>query len=118
MVRPLHRSLGKVGDDVPCVQDAEYFRDAFLAVQELVNKGLILAGHDISAGGLITTLLEMCFANVEGGMEINLDKIEGARYRQDSVCREPGYRYPGQRQAQGRSEEDSGRCRRRLCEAR
>ena len=45
----------------PCVQDAEYFRDAFLAVQELVNKGLILAGHDISAGGLITTLLEMCF---------------------------------------------------------
>ena len=60
----------------PSVQDAEYFRDAFLAVQELVNKGLILAGHDISAGGLITTLLEMCFANVEGGMEINLDKIK------------------------------------------
>ena len=40
------------------------------------TKGLILAGHDISAGGLITTLLEMCFANVEGGMEINLDKIK------------------------------------------
>ena len=69
------QSLGKVGDDVPCVQDAEYFRDAFLAVQELVNKGLILAGHDISAGGLITTLLEMCFANVEGGLEVNLDKL-------------------------------------------
>ena len=65
-----------MGDDVPCVQDAEYFRDAFLAVQELVNKGLILAGHDISAGGLITTLLEMCFANVEGGMEISLDKMK------------------------------------------
>ena len=65
-----------MGDEVPSVQDAEYFRDAFLAVQELVNKGLILAGHDISAGGLITTLLEMCFANVEGGMEINLDKIK------------------------------------------
>ena len=44
--------------------------------QELVNKGLILAGHDISAGGLITTLLEMCFANVEGGSEINLYKIK------------------------------------------
>ena len=70
------QTLGKVGDEVPSVQDAEYFRDAFLAVQELVNKGLILAGHDISAGGLITTLLEMCFANVEGGMEINLDKIK------------------------------------------
>ena len=70
------QSLGKVGSEVPCVQDAEYFRDAFLAVQELVNKGLILAGHDISAGGLITTLLEMCFANVEGGLEISLDKMK------------------------------------------
>lgn len=70
------QSLGKVGDEVPCVQDAEYFRDAFLAVQELINKGLVLAGHDISAGGLITTLLEMCFANVEGGMEIDLDKMK------------------------------------------
>ena len=70
------QSLGKVGSDVPQVQSAEYFRDAFLAVQELVNKGYILAGHDISAGGLITTLLEMCFANVEGGMEISLDKIK------------------------------------------
>ena len=35
-----------------------------------------MSGHDISAGGLITTLLEMCFANVEGGMEITLDKIK------------------------------------------
>ena len=66
----------KVGSDVPTVQNPEYFRDAFLAVQELINKGLILAGHDISAGGLITTLLEMCFANTEGGMEIELDKIK------------------------------------------
>ncbi|MBP1594276.1 MAG: phosphoribosylformylglycinamidine synthase, partial [Bacteroidetes bacterium] len=70
------QSLNKVGDDVPCVQDVEYFRDAFLAVQELVNKGLIIAGHDISAGGLITTLLEMCFANEEGGLEVNLDKMK------------------------------------------
>ena len=70
------QSLGKVGDDVPTVQEAEYFRDAFLAVQALINKGLIMAGHDISAGGLITTLLEMCFANVEGGMEISLNKLK------------------------------------------
>lgn len=70
------QSLGKIGDDVPTVQNPEYFRDAFLAVQELINKNLILAGHDISAGGLITTLLEMCFSNMEGGMEINLNKIK------------------------------------------
>ena len=49
------RDRNKIGDDVPTVQNPEYFRDAFLAVQELVNKGLIMAGHDISAGGLITT---------------------------------------------------------------
>ena len=70
------QSLYKVGDDVPTVQNPEYFRDAFLAIQELVKKGLILAGHDISAGGLITTLLEMCFANTEGGLSISLNKIK------------------------------------------
>ena len=69
------QSLNKVGDDVPTVTDPDYFRDAFNAIQQLIRKDIILAGHDISAGGLITTLLEMCFANVEGGMELNLDKI-------------------------------------------
>ncbi len=67
--------LGKVGSDVPTVKNPEYFRDAFLAVQDLVNNGLILAGHDISAGGLITCLLEMCFANVKGGVDANLKGI-------------------------------------------
>jgi phosphoribosylformylglycinamidine synthase len=70
------QSLNKIGNDVPTVKDPEYFRDAFLAVQELVDKGMIMAGHDISAGGLITTLLEMCFANVEGGIEVNLNKLK------------------------------------------
>ena len=70
------QSQNKVGSDVPSVKDPEYFRDAFNAVQELIQKGWILAGHDISAGGLITTLLEMCFANTEGGLEINLDKLK------------------------------------------
>ena len=70
------QSQGKVGSDVPTVRDAEYFRDAFNAVQELIKRGLILAGHDISAGGLITTLLEMTFANTKGGLEVSLDKIK------------------------------------------
>ena len=69
------QSLNKVGSDVPTCKNPEYFRDAFNAVQKLVNDGLVLAGHDISAGGLITTLLEMCFANTEGGMEVNVDKF-------------------------------------------
>ena len=69
------QSLGKVGDDVPTVKNPEYFADAFMAVQQMIEKGWILAGHDISAGGLITTLLEMCFANQKGGMHINLHDI-------------------------------------------
>ena len=69
------QSLGKVGDDVPTVSNAEYFADCFEAVQELINRGWIMAGHDISAGGLITTLLEMTFANTHGGMHVNLHDI-------------------------------------------
>ena len=69
------QALNKLGDEVPTVKDPEYFSDAFNAIQEAIEQGLILAGHDISAGGMITTLLEMCFANVEGGLEVNLDKI-------------------------------------------
>ena len=69
------QSQGCIGSDVPTVQNPEYFRDAFLAIQELVEKELLLAGHDISAGGLITCLLEMCFANKEGGLNVSLNEI-------------------------------------------
>ena len=84
------QSLNKIGDDVPTVQNPEYFRDAFLAVQELINKGLILAGHDISAGGLITTLLEMCFANTEGGMHVNLHSLAGNDIIKMLLAENPG----------------------------
>ena len=70
------QSLGKVGDDVPTVKNPDYFRNAFNSVQELINNGWIMAGHDISAGGMVTTLLEMCFANTEGGMSVSLDKFD------------------------------------------
>ena len=69
------QSLGKVGSDVPTVTNPEYFVDCFNAVQELIRRGWVMAGHDISAGGLITTLLEMTFANKKGGMHINLHDI-------------------------------------------
>ena len=69
------QTQGKVGSDVPTVQNPEYFRDAFMAVQQLVNDELLLAGHDISAGGLVTCLLEMCFANTKGGLKVNLDEM-------------------------------------------
>ena len=68
--------IGQVGNVAPDVEDAGYFRACFKAVQELVGKEMILAGHDISAGGLITAALEMCFANVNGGLAINAKSLQ------------------------------------------
>jgi phosphoribosylformylglycinamidine synthase len=66
------QSLNAVGRDVPTVTDADYFRTAFDAVQQLIENGYLLAGHDISAGGIITALLEMCFVHTTGGLAIDL----------------------------------------------
>jgi len=71
----LAQTLNKLGDEVPTVQDAEYFKAAFDSIQELIGKDLILAGHDISEGGMLTTLLEMNFANTQGGLNVKLDGI-------------------------------------------
>lgn len=84
------QSLGKVGDDVPTVKNPEYFRDAFNTVQELIKKDLVMAGHDISAGGMITTLLEMCFANTKGGMDIDLKEIGGDDMVKILMAENPG----------------------------
>lgn len=86
----LFQVLNKVGREVPTVADTEYFRTAFVALQELVNNNLLLAGHDISAGGLVTTLLEMCFANVEGGMEISLDGLKSEDLIKALFAENPG----------------------------
>ncbi len=84
------QSLGKVGDDVPTVKNAEYFADCFNAVQELIKRGWVMAGHDISAGGMITTLLEMCFGNKDGGMRINLYNIAGDDMVKKLFAENPG----------------------------
>ena len=84
------QALNKLGDEVPTVKDAEYFRDAFNAVQSAIEQRLVLAGHDISAGGMITALLEMCFANVEGGLEVDLDAINEADIVKILFAENPG----------------------------
>jgi len=56
--------LNKIGNEVPTITDAEYFKNAFNAIQQLIMADEIAAGHDIGSGGLITTLLELCFADV------------------------------------------------------
>lgn len=65
--------VNKIGEDAPGIKDAAYFSRVFDAVQEMIMKDMIVAGHDISAGGLITALLEMNFANINGGLQVDLD---------------------------------------------
>jgi phosphoribosylformylglycinamidine synthase len=64
--------LNKIGAETPDIQSAAYFKTAFNAIQQLVKEGKIQAGHDIGSGGLITTLLEMCFADRDLGATIDL----------------------------------------------
>jgi len=72
----LAQVLNCVGDSAPTVKDPGYFREVFNTIQYLVHSGKIIAGHDISAGGIITTLLEMCFSNTYGGLAINLTAVD------------------------------------------
>ena len=67
------QALNAIGSDVPTVKDPEKFKAAFKAIQSLVKNNRLLAIHDISAGGLITTLLEMVFANPDGGLAISTE---------------------------------------------
>ncbi len=66
------QSVNFVGRECPTVKDSSYFAKAFNAVQGLVSKGMVLAGHDVSGGGLITALLEMCFPEREAGLDVDL----------------------------------------------
>jgi phosphoribosylformylglycinamidine synthase len=68
--------LNRLGEEVPTVTDPQYFKDVFNTIQGLILKGKILSGHDISAGGMLTTLLEMCFSNTEGGITVNLTALD------------------------------------------
>lgn len=69
----LAQTLNRIGNEVPTVKDAEKFKLAFETLQTLVKKRKLLALHDVSAGGLITTLLEMTFGNVNGGIKMYTD---------------------------------------------
>jgi len=62
---------GQIGDISPDMNDPALIRRAFVAIQELITRKLILAGHDRSDGGLAATMLEMAFAG-NCGLDIGL----------------------------------------------
>jgi phosphoribosylformylglycinamidine synthase len=84
------QTLNTVGNQVPDVKDALYFKNCFNAIQQMIANDQIIAGHDISAGGLITTLLEMNFANTITGMDVDLTTLGNADIIQKLFSENPG----------------------------
>lgn len=68
--------LNKVGKEVPTITDADYFKKAFNTIQELIKADQIAAGHDVGSGGLVTTLLELCFADTNLAANYDLSGLQ------------------------------------------
>ena len=64
-----------IGQQTPKVKSAEYVKSVFNTLQHLIQNKQIVAGHDIASGGLITTLLELCFSDNGLGAEIDLTSL-------------------------------------------
>ncbi len=65
----------KIGSDTPTVKSAEYVKNVFNCIQQLIRDEQIVAGHDVASGGLITTLLELCFADNNLGAELDITEL-------------------------------------------
>ncbi len=71
----LAQTLNLLGNEVATVNDPLYFSNAFGCIQDLIINQYLFAGHDISSGGMITTLLEMCFPLPDIGLTLNVDGL-------------------------------------------
>jgi len=56
------QTLGQIGKECPDVDNPEKLQSLFCLIQELIESDNILAYHDVSDGGLITTLCEMAIS--------------------------------------------------------
>ncbi|GFD92957.1 phosphoribosylformylglycinamidine synthase [Alteromonas sp. KUL156] len=70
--------VNKLGNSAPTITNNEFFKSAFNVLQNLIKEGKIVAGHDVASGGLITTLLELCFADVNVGANLDLSALKEA----------------------------------------
>ena len=73
----LAQVYGQLGDSVPDVDDPQLLKGYFNAIQALVSQQLALAYHDVSDGGLFTTLTEMAFAG-HCGLDVELSQLGNA----------------------------------------
>jgi phosphoribosylformylglycinamidine synthase len=70
-----NQTLNALGNEAPDVTNASYLKKTFNTIQQLIKEDKIKAGHDIASGGFITTLLEMCFADVNLGADFNISEL-------------------------------------------
>ncbi|TCI84397.1 phosphoribosylformylglycinamidine synthase [Tenacibaculum sp. M341] len=71
-----HQVLNSIGNEAPTIKNAEFVKNTFNTIQSLIKDGKITAGHDVASGGLITTLLELCFADVNIGANLDLSSLK------------------------------------------
>lgn len=82
------QTQGVVGSEVPTVIDPLKFKTGFGVIQELILSGKVLAGHDVSAGGLVVCLAEMAMA---GGVGVSLHSLGAKNDRIAQLfCEKPG----------------------------
>mgnify|MGYP000259017974 CR=1 FL=1 len=67
--------LNSIGNEAPTVTSASNLKIVFNTIQSLIVDEQIVAGHDVASGGLITTLLELCFADVDLGANLDLTAL-------------------------------------------
>jgi phosphoribosylformylglycinamidine synthase len=70
-----YQALNTIGNEAPDVKNSTFVKNSFNAIQDLIKADKIVAGHDVASGGLITTLLELCFADVNLGADINISSL-------------------------------------------
>jgi len=68
--------LNSIGKNAPDVKSASYVKTVFNTLQKLIKSNKIVAGHDVASGGLITTLLELCFSDTNLGADLNLSSLK------------------------------------------
>ncbi|WNW02349.1 phosphoribosylformylglycinamidine synthase [Tenacibaculum sp. HL-MS23] len=67
--------LNTIGNEAPDVKNSAFVKNTFNTIQDLIKADKISAGHDVASGGLITTLLEMCFADVNLGADFDISAL-------------------------------------------
>jgi len=72
------QTRNKLGAQAPTIKDGQKLKETFDAVQKLITEDKVIAGHDISAGGMLTTLLELCFSSTSVSADLDVSELNEA----------------------------------------